>query len=260
MSCSYKNSKMTLIEKLSRTLGLTKYEAKVYQAAVTFDLANLSDLARRARIPRTAAYVPVQSLVQKSILSVVPMGKRKYYQAIEPAELKHVLERRMVDLEEVVIELSKNTLVKKNKLSIRYFAGDEGMKIASDILLNFTPSHPWKTIENPTLNRKATSAKQIDEYTRKRIGRGISGRCIMAKSAAKTSWLKNHLKEDKRELRKTLLIDDEKFPIEASLVTTGDTVLILTAKENPGAILIKNEDLAKTIESMHDLIWEKYKK
>ena len=84
-------------EQLKRIFNLNTYEAKIYLAALNFESVNLTDLAKRAKLPRTAAYQPIQNLVKQGFLSITKIGKRKYYQALSPKELNYIFERKKVD-------------------------------------------------------------------------------------------------------------------------------------------------------------------
>ena len=65
------------LEKFKKVFSLNNYETKLYWAALKFEAATLSELARKARIPRTAAYTHIQSLVDKGFLLIIKIGKRK---------------------------------------------------------------------------------------------------------------------------------------------------------------------------------------
>lgn len=85
------------IEQFKKVFGLNQYEAKLYLAALNFDSVNFSDLAKTAALPRTAAYHPVQNLINQGFLSIVKVGKRKFYHALIPKDLKYILERKKIN-------------------------------------------------------------------------------------------------------------------------------------------------------------------
>ena len=80
------------ITDLCHALRLTEPEARLYLAALQYQKANVTQLAKAANIPRTALYQPLEKLVERGMLSVVTVGKRKHYSALDPQQLHRILE------------------------------------------------------------------------------------------------------------------------------------------------------------------------
>ena len=258
LSSSIIESMKDIIKKLASILNLSSYEARVYLAALNSDKANLSELAQKAGIPRTAAYPPIQTLVKRGLLSIVQIKKRKYYQALNPKQLKSVLQRKMVDLDDIVSELSKNITVPDNKLSVSYFPGTDGIQIASDIWLENARTKLGKSFESVADTIKLHSARQLEDYVDRRVKKGIHGRMIIPANA-NDPFIKKRLEHDKEELRESIIVSPQIYPIEASVAVLDDMILMFTSKENPFAVLIKNKELANTMSSVHDMVWDRYK-
>ena len=53
------------IKQLRKIFDLSAYEAKIYLAALKFENINLTDLAQKAGIPRTASYAPIKKLLKE---------------------------------------------------------------------------------------------------------------------------------------------------------------------------------------------------
>lgn len=245
------------IEQLKRVFNLNAYEAKLYLAALNFESANLSDLAKTAGIPRTAAYSPIQNLVSHGFLSVIKISKRKYYQALSPKDLHYIIERKVITLNEIVSDLSKNISAPEKKLDIRYYSGLEGVQIASDIWLENAKTKLGKTFENIETTIALHGRTQMSAYINKRVQKKIKGRMIVA-GTLDSPILKEVLKTDVEQLRKTVIVSPYAYAIKASIAVLDDMVLIFTTKENPFAVLIKNKDVADSLDSIHDMVWDRY--
>lgn len=243
---------------LASIFNLSSYEAKIYLAALNFDKATLTDIAKRVGMPRTAAYPPLQTLLKRGFLSIIPIKKRKYYQALEPKQLQFILDKNKIDLDQVISELSKSIFASPNKLAINYFSGAEGITVASDIFLNETKTKLWKTFEHPIYTMKTEGYWQVDEYVKKRVENGIRAKVIIP-AIIKSDWIKEHLRYDKEELRETILVSPQIYPLEATIAVTKGIVLLIAARNNQFAVLIKNEELSDTINSIHDMVWDRYK-
>ncbi len=244
--------------KLSNIFNLTSHEAKLYLAALNFNHATLSDLARKAGIARTAAYPPLKSLLKKGLMSSIKIKKRIHYRAIEPDHLKYILERERVDLEDIVGSLTKNVLTEAGEIEINYYAGQNGIMMAADIFLKQSPPNiTWKTFEYVGQNLETLGSAQLEDYIKRRVTKGIRGKVIIPAKPL-SEWIKQRLVDDKKELRETILVSPDTYPIEASIAVANDMVQVIGTKNELFSLLIKNRELAKTISSIHDMVWERF--
>jgi sugar-specific transcriptional regulator TrmB len=245
------------IEQLKKVFNLSSYEAKIYLAALNFESANLSDLAKTANLPRTAAYQPIQNLVNQGFFSITKIGKRKYYQALSPKDLHYILDKKNITLDEIISDLSKNISAPEKKLDIRYYSGIEGVQIASDIWLENARTKLGKSFENVDSTVEQHGERQVSEDIKKRVAKGIKGRMVVSGDPA-SPLLKRILQKDNEELRKSVVVSPNIYPISASFAVLDDMVMIFTTRENPFAVLIKNKEVAESMNSIHDMVWDRY--
>ena len=100
-------------------------------------------------------------------------------------------------------------------------------------------------------------SKQIAKTLNKRIKKGIKGRMIVS-GHPDSPVLKEVLKKDEKELRKSIVVSPNTYPIKASIVVLDDMVFIFTSEEDPFAVLIKNKDVADSVNSIHDMVWDRF--
>jgi sugar-specific transcriptional regulator TrmB len=242
---------------LKRIFNLKAYEAKLYLAALNFSRANLTELAKKAGIPRTAAYAPLQSLLKQGFVSAVKIKKRAYYSAVQPKELKHIMERKQADLDNMIEGLEKQISVPERELSINYYTGQSGIEMAADIFLESGRTKIAKSWETTDVNIREHRWHQLQEYISRRVKKGIKGEMI-ASADSENPVLKNMLARDQAELRTTIIVNSKKYPFRAAIAVFDDSVLIFTSGNDPFAILIKNKDIATTFFSMHEMFWDRY--
>jgi len=247
----------TAEEKLTQALGLSEYQAKIYFAGLYFDQATITEIAKKANISRTAAYEPMEGLLGLGIMSVNKIGKRKYYSSIDPKNLAHIHEQRKMLLDESIADITQMIRSSKADISARYFPGVRGMQTAGDIFLDESKSKLWKTFEQPEYTLQFSGAKYTENYIKKRLKKKIFGRVIIPANV-KSGFIKKHIAQDKQELRKTILVSAITYPLESSIAICDDMVLIIAAKKEPITLLIKNEEIAKSLSSIHDMIWDRY--
>lgn len=244
---------------LAQALNLSSYEAKMYLAGLNFGEATLTDLAKRAGVPRTAGYPPLQALLHKGLVSAIKIKKRVYYRSLPPQRLPYILEQNKVTLERAIDTLAQEITAPHGVFSVQYFAGIKGVHMAAEIFLNESKGKLWRTFEHPENVLKQFDEASFDSFNKRRIAKGIFGRVIM-NADNESRWLTERLEKNKEELREVVQVSAEAYPVEASMAIADDMILMFTAKGDIFATLIKNNLLAKTFASIHDMVWDRYKK
>lgn len=245
------------VKKLKNIFNLSNYEAKLYLAALNFDTVNLTDLARKAGLPRTAAYEPIKRLLNQGFLGATKIKKRTYYNAVDPKKLKYLLERKKVELDDMVSGLEKQIDIPERKLSISYYGGRFGIEMASDIMLEEAKADEMISWEEFGEGLKQHGKHQIKSYIKRRVEKGIKGKVIVS-ADPQDPVLQRWMGRDKEELRKCLLVNHKKYPVKAAIGVLDDTAVIMTFGNDPFAILIRNKDITSTLKSIHSMFWDRY--
>ncbi len=110
-------------------IGLSEKEAVVYLAMLALGPATAYRIAPQAGIKRSIAYVVLDSLQARGLVSVVPQGERKLYVAGDPGKLlgeieqkKELYKRFLPNLEALYADASK-----KEKPQVQFFEGREAV-------------------------------------------------------------------------------------------------------------------------------------
>src|SRR3989344_4909232 len=244
---------MNTTKQLAGVFNLSDYEARLYIAAQG-DSSTVSDLAKLSGIPRTAVYPPLNSLVAKGFLSPLKTKeKRLRYQAVEPKYLKTLFSRRLTDLDDVIEQFGSMIAAASGEVSVRYFEGRNGIITAASIFMQESKSKVWKTFEDPNLVERLVGTKQFDEYVKERVRRGIVARVILP-AKEHSPWVRGLIEKSKEKLIELRLVSPHTYPINATIVVSNDWIFLECAVKKPFAILVKNESLARTIESIHDMV------
>lgn len=243
---------------IKEVFRLSSYEARLYMAGLTYREATLSDLAKRADIPRTATYPPLQSLLKRGFFSKIKIRKRTYYQAINPHDLKLIYDRNRSLLEEVVQGFTQTIIAPHANLSARYFTGKDGLLTASELFLKESSGKTWKSFEHPAHTAIQLGTKRIDDYVKRRVKRKIVIRSIIPADSV-SPWLKERISKNKEELRESVIVSPDFYPIEALIVISNNMIQFASVKNDVFSVLLENEALAKTLGSIHDMVWDRYK-
>ena len=246
-------------KEFAELFGLSRHEAKLYLAGLAFDAVSLTNLAKAAGVPRTAAYYPLTDLLKKGFMSSLRIGKRVHYRSVDIAHLSQILDERKRKLEEMAAEMSPALRVASSNLSVQYFPGIRGIETALDIFLTSSTSKLWYTFEQPLYPFQTLGEAYFDNYIRRRVALKIFAYTIVPGTMAGHPWFKRHLEDDAKDMRKTIIVSPETYPVEASLLTDGERVLMFHMQGVPFGVLIHNPHIAQSFVSLHKIAWDRYK-
>jgi sugar-specific transcriptional regulator TrmB len=246
-------------QQLQKVLHLGNYEVRVYMAALQFEAASLSELAESADIPRTAAYPPVKALLARGMLSEIKVKKRVKYQAVPPESLLAIHDRERLSLAVTTKQLTHTIRMPTQGMSVRYFPGMHGLNQSADIFLEHSKTKLWKTIEHADFMVTKTGESRFDKYIEDRVKKGITARVIIPAHPA-SPWLKKRMERTNAELTEIVQVSPDVYPIDSSIAICGNMVVMHNAHGVPSSTLIENAEIARTLESMHDMIWDRYKR
>ena len=112
------------------SLGLSESEAKIYLAGLKLGASSVQEIAKAAKLSRTAAYDAIESLKVKELLSTYQRGKKTVYVAEDPDLLLQHLQGRQQEHSNKLTILEKNLndlklLTGGEKPRVRFFQGTE---------------------------------------------------------------------------------------------------------------------------------------
>lgn len=164
----------------------------------------------------------------------------------------------MIDLDEIIEHFSKSISTLRGEISIRYFEGTSGVQLASDVFLKEANGKIWKTFENPVVIENLSGTRQFAKYVEARVDKKIHAKVIIP-AYEHSPWIKDVIEHKDKYLLEIFLVSPKEYPLEASIAISSPWVLIIVAKkQKPFALLIKNEPLSVTVESIHDMVWNRF--
>lgn len=166
-----------------RQLGLTRYEAKVYETLLAFGSLNARKISELSQLPPTAVYPAAKKLVEKGLVQYFS-GGTTCYEAIHPqngvasliAKKKEELHRLQDDLVQDAIEIFHSKMFSEKKEVIRLTQGQEAsMNIYSDVVKRVQKTYyilGWK------MTQVADKYHRLHEF-RAAVKRGVDVRIIL---------------------------------------------------------------------------------
>jgi len=239
-------------------IGLKEKGARIYLELLREGPSLANSIAKKTKILRSSIYDYFDLLVDKGFVTYSIVSGKKYFQAVDPEKILDRFEEDKEREEEILKGIVKELSVIKPagiKTKTEIFEGKEGMKSAMNYILKEKPD------EILSYGSSGISHKLLPYFMvhwhKKRISNKIPGKVIY-----------NDTPEAKDRIEKgpSLKLAKVKFlPIKSSSITGtiiyGNKVLItIWSLENPIAISIENEEVAKNYKDNFSLLWKQSKK
>lgn len=244
-----------MYEKELENLGLSEKEAKVYLAFLELGPETVQNIARKAGINRPTTYLQIESLKDRGLMSEFQRGKKTFYSAESPGRLLSILgafekelEFKKSEAQRILPLLNDLFAGAGERPMVRFLEGAEGAKtLQADFL-----SVKNKTIESFANLDKVFELfpKHEQEYSQKRIRKGIKSRVIYTRQAGPLAGA-----DDPVKLRETRYLPPEKFPLSADITIYDNKVAIATYRAKPIGAVIESQEIADTMRAIFNLIW-----
>lgn len=241
-------------------LGLAEKEAAVYIALLQLGQAPVQTIARKSGIVRPTAYVILDSLIQKGLCRKGLIGKKTVFIASPPEDLDILIKKRERDAHEqrlrlhhLLPELRALYSLSEERPSIRLFEGKEGLK---NLQREFVEISNEPIIGIDSLDAMEDlfprESKEFEDDIRNiRIKAKIKSRNIYVSSRG------NHItaEDDKKALRESRFMSQEKLPISASFAIHGPLLSIVSFRKKIIGVLVEHADIANSAKAIFEQLW-----
>ena len=125
------------LETILKSQGLEEKEAKVYLSCLQLGQTTVSNIARKAEIKRPTAYIILQKLSEKGLVSVKQTEKSIFYGPTHPKKLLTQLKQKEQTLKDAFPEILAIYNEHPHKPTVQIFEGIEGMRQVYNDILEF---------------------------------------------------------------------------------------------------------------------------
>jgi len=240
-------------------IGFSDKEAACYLASLELGPATILEISRQTKIKRPTVYVIIEGFIKKGLASSFEKGKKRYFTVESPGRLLTLFNLKERELEEQKREFSTllpelkqvySSGLIQGKPVVKFFEGKEGIEaVRQDIIQTKTK-----------LLREFTSLDDAYDYFppksndhRKEMAKKIEEVRTIYTSKKGITLPKEQSPYFSRPLSFT------QFPFFCDFVSYGNKIAFLAYKEKLIEVVIENESIAKTINSIFDYLWEKEK-
>jgi len=235
--------------------GLSEKEARVYLAALELGRATADELAKQAKVNRSTTYVQIETLKQKGLMSSYDEGKKTYFAPESPEYLKRLFEKQAGDLESKQKELGKllPNLTKMFETAgerprVRFFEGKEGLITMREEVLRSKNKEILVIFSQDALSN-IFSKEELETYSKKRSEKGLRSRAIYTRVDGKFEGAQPPLTERK-------FVPPDKLALGTDMAIYDDKIAIMSLKDKISGVIIENENIAKSLRSVFNILWE----
>ncbi len=245
------------IRKALESIGLSEKEVVVMLAILGHGPMFAFDIARTAKLNRTTTYGILKELSGKGLASSAKIDGMMKYQSIALELLPGYIERRGNDLLETNREVAK--LIPQIKLlrakgstlpKVQFFEGKEGVEQAYEDTLENNEGRMLHEITGIDAVYTKLDPKFVKYYLEKRTRLGIRSTYV----TPATEIARKESLTDGQYLRQAKFIPPQ-FTFDTEIALYDNKVGIFSyAKENPVAIIIEDDTIARTMKTLFDYI------
>lgn len=239
-------------------LGMSLKEATIYDLL----LHNGEMQARNIEIKtgyKKNTYVLIKSLEKRGLILRIEKDKRVYYQPLPPQNLVQLAgkqvraaQRQATILAELLPSLTNTYSQSVDRPVVRYVEGEDGFRELYKHVYNqdIPASYGCLDLEK---EEKLVPKMMGSELIPERVKRGSRAYAILAKNDDG----RRVAGRDDEELRESILVDPNEYPLPAEVSVYGDKVVLLSFKRGGmTGVLIENKEIAKSLESVYRLLFK----
>ena len=237
-----------------RALGLPESEAKIYLAGLKLGAASVQDIAKAAKLSRTAAYDAVENLKKKELLSTYQRGKKLLYVAEDPDLLLQHLRSQQQNYSNKIALVEKNIddlklLAGGEKPRVSFFQGTEMFYAFFDDVCKKRPSVIYEISRVDELDKHFPR----DTVSKARKGLKLTGTTV------KFMYCGERI--SKREgVEYCRLTEKEIGKFHGDISVYKDTVAMASFDNGGNLLIIENKAYADTQRAVLKNLWERYYK
>lgn len=247
------------LELLFRHAGLAEKQAKLYRLLLDIGEARVSALSRRSGMKLGNTYALLRDLKRRGLAAEFEKDGVVHFRPEHPEKLSYLIEGRAKDIDiarglagDLTPELIVRWKAGVGRPVVRYFEGEEGIRKVFDDIYAPKADVVYGCVDLEKVDQ--TFPKYIlNTLIPKRTRNNVAARSFVADS----DQAREIAKHDKEQLRQTVLLDKETYPLPAEIDIYEDSVAMLSFRSGEFiGLVVENKDFAQSLRSIFSLAFD----
>ena len=249
-----------MYEELLTDIGLTKSEIAIYFALLDLGDSTTGPIIKKAGIASGKAYLILDKLILKGLVTHVIKSGTKHYQAKDPERLLDYLKDKEQDLKdkeeklkEIIPKLKSKYEQEKYKPIAEVYEGDKGFRTFYDGILRELKNGESIDILGVPKEANEKFETYLLNWNKKRIESGIKMRILYNRNSKEFGK-----KREKMKLTEVRYMRPE-LETPSWIVILKDYVVNINVHGTPVCFLIKNKESSISYKQYFEYIWKQSK-
>ena len=243
-----------LIDALSQ-IGLSNNEAEVYLTSLSLGPSTVMKIAKSSQIRRTTVYSVIETLKNKGLIHIKPVGLKQLYVAEHPNRLENIIESKKISLQKLIPEFTALYNLKGGESTVKYYEGINAVKnIYETILDPMKPGEDYLVISDLEKFFLNTDPVYFEDFLQKRIKSRVKARLI-ATDSERARYMKQYEKNMNHEVR--ILPAGSKLSVDVMIVP--QKVTIFNMNEPISAVSLENNAMIEMHKELFEIMWQSLK-
>jgi sugar-specific transcriptional regulator TrmB len=236
------------INEILTQIGLTEKESAVYLALLELGTATVHPIAVKANIKRPTAYLILEQLQFKGLISMVPREKKVLYTAESPERIIQDLNKKQELMKRFMPNMMALYNSKKDKPQVLLYEGKEGVSQVYDKIFSSPQVDFFATIKDVF-----TMFPDMPKLLMKRVAAGeMKVRELLTQTDADLKYL-TWIKQSEQYQARLVPKNFPEFLTDAAIF--GNNVVFFAFNPTVFAVQITNMQVAESIKVLYNLAW-----
>lgn len=238
-------------QSLLESFGLTRNESAVYLQLLRLSEGSAFAISKSAKMPRATAYLTLDSLKRKGLVSEYRKNNVLYFAAESPNRLMDIVERKKEIASMAIPRLHALSGTGQEQPSVKMYLGKQGIKQVFEEILDAIKRnnlHEIVCMSHPELYERLP--KYFPQWVKRRSQAGPINRIILPVQA------KGHSETREEGLKRKIRILPSGAEFQLTFYIYGDRLALFSFKgPEPHALVIQSPAIADAFHRLFELIW-----
>ena len=238
-------------------IGLAGNEIKVYLTLLELGSVTAGAILKNIDIHRGAVYDTLDKLMDKGLVSYVIRSNRKYFEAADPKNFLHVVERKEDQLQQekeellqVIPQLEQKRTLGKEPQEVTLYKGNKGLKsIFQDWLEENKEILTIGAYAEDAASLKYHMTYSLPAFHRKRVKQQQIMKFIFPQQS------KFRARQLKKYKHTPVRILPAPFASVTSIQIYGDKVATIMWSAEPIGIIVRSKEVSQSYKDYFNLLW-----